>query len=231
MWRFLSLLDNDDCLSPAGVLTDFGIRPPPRHCNTFVMLIAEGIFAFGGKTPMTPLLVELVVNDAQSRSNAADATSSDKSHSSSSSSSTLGDSNNGQKTAAGAFSEKASEQGVETSVSGVEACRSQADGVVISTSKCHACGDHDKEHVSECAETGRVEQIVTCESGKPMKRGHRACQRLTTQAEQEAERNFYVFEAVNLGVGIAAYFVVLLRRKKLDSALAKKIEQQLASGV
>jgi len=201
---------------------------------TFVVLITEGILAFGAKTPVTPLLVESVARvDAGHKAITDDATSSEKSHSSSSSLTSSNDVTdlNGKKSLVDSSSEKASEDGVETSVSGVEACRLQGDGVVVSTSKCHACGDQDKEHVSECAETGRVEQIVTCQSGKPMKRGHRACLRLTTQAEKEAERNFLIFEAVNFGVGIAAYFIVLLRRKKLDSALAKKIEEQLASGV
>lgn len=212
---------------------------------TFVVLIAEGIFTFGAKTSSLPqrLIVDAKAvgsgaGEKASRSRSSgDAAASKKSDSSSTSSRGDGVVLSSDSSAAtntyGASKKTIGEDydAVETSASGVESCRLQVDGAVVSTSKCHACGEHDKLHVSECAETGRVEQIVTCETGKPMKRRHRACRRLATPAEEEAERKFYVFEAINFGLGIAAYVVVLLRRKRLDSALAKKIEEQLASGV
>ena len=221
---------------------------------TFVVLIAEGIFTFGAKTSLPQRLIVDAKDDtkalasgekaSRSRSSDDDASASKKSDSSSTSSRGDGVSSDDKKSAAAADSSDSATNSygaskktyggaddVETSASGVESCRSQGDGAVVSTSTCHLCGEHDKLHVSECAETGRVEQIVTCEAGKPMKRRHRACRRLATPAEEEAERKFYVFEAINFGLGIAAYVVVLLRRKRLDSALAKKIEQQLASGV
>jgi len=190
---------------------------------TFIVLIAEGVLTFHTPTSHTGLLVTTSGNVKKSKVALAKVDSSSSS-STKASKDGLGDGNTHSKER-----DKDDESNVETSVSGVESCRTLPDNSKVSTSKCHACASHDQLHVAECAETGSVEQSVTCVGGKPTERKYRPCRRRV--AEEEEERKFLVFEVVNLGLGIAAYFVVLLRRKKLDSALAKKIEEQLASGV
>ena len=186
---------------------------------TFIVLIAEGVLTFHTPTSHTGLLVTTSGNVKKSKVALEKV---DSSSSSSTKASKDGDTHSREK-------DKDDESNVEASVSGVESCRTLPDNSKVSTSKCHACASHDQLHVAECAETGSVEQSVTCVGGKPTERKYRPCRRRV--AEEEEERKFLVFEVVNLGLGIAAYFVVLLRRKKLDSALAKKIEEQLASGV
>jgi len=203
---------------------------------TFVVLIAEGIFTFGAKTSHVEHLAQRKDKSAEVNAAAVDRTPEKSDSSSSSSTQAKRDDgrtdNNNNNSPAGETTRK---NDARTSLSGAtdsdgaETCRTLGDGVVVNTSKCRPCGEPEKQHISDCAETGRVEQTVTCLGGKPTKRKHRAC--FGAGAAEEEERKFIVFEAVNFGVGIAAYVVVLLRRKKLDSALAKKIQQQLASGV
>lgn len=204
---------------------------------TFIVLIAEGIITFNTTTAHTGLMVVEATSGGAKKSKPVG----DKVDSSSSSSASSSPKD-------GAVAVKNTPSRVEkdsvvrndddeddlkmtASVSGAEPCRSLADNSVVSTSKCHACSSHDKIHIVECAETRNVEQTVTCVGGKPTNRKYRSCKRKGDAAEEEEKRKFIVFEAVNFGLGIAAYFIVLLRRKRLDSALAKKIEEQLATGV
>ena len=219
---------------------------------TFVVLIAEGIFTFSSAKTSN---YESLLSEASKVGRGAEDESSQwkdsavsaangaasKSNSSPSSTSKGGGNSDDHVTRIKSVSstDKASltrnsadeDDDIRTSESGLEACKSLSNDVITPTSKCHPCNEHDKSHVPECSTTGRIEQVVTCRGGKPTQRRYRACRRLATPEEEEAERNFFVFEAVNFGVGVAAYVLVLLRRKKLDSALAKKIEEQLATGV
>lgn len=201
---------------------------------TFIVLITEGILTFNTETDRTGLMIDVGTTSEgdvkQSKVEKADSSSSSSTKASKEGAEDDTPSReNIDKDAVLNKDTDDEDSSVEASVSGVESCKSQPDNAQVSTSKCHACGTHDKLHVVECAETGSVEQSVTCVGGKPTQRKHRPCRRRAK--EQEEERKFIVFEAVNLGMGVVAYVVVSLRRKKLDSALAKKIEQQLASGV
>lgn len=103
----------------------------------------------------------------------------------------------------------------------------EAEAVKV-TSKCRKCQEHEDDELMECGQTGNVEQIVTCKKGgKTHNRKYQSCAR-PAAAE---ERRFVVFEVCQFGLGIASYAVVLIRRKRQDLFLAKKIESQLASGV
>jgi len=194
---------------------------------TFIVLIAEGIFTFGTKTSHIEHLTQ-----RKDKSPEVNAATDDNHDSSSFTQARRDDGRTDNNSPAGETTRKNDDRTFlsgATNSDGAESCRTLGDGAIVNTSKCRPCGEPEKRHISDCAETGRVEQTVTCQGGKPTKRQHRAC--VGAGAAEEEERKFIVFEAVNFGVGIAAYVVVLLRRKKLDSALAKKIQQQLASGV
>lgn len=45
------------------------------------------------------------------------------------------------------------------------------------------------------------------------------------------EKNFWIFWAVNIVIGLAAFVYVRRRQKTLDGILMEKINKQLASGL
>jgi hypothetical protein len=105
-------------------------------------------------------------------------------------------------------------------------CAPAPDGAEVVMWACRRCTAEETVHIPECSTSLSVEALVVCQGGKATRRAHRTC-----RDDAAEEKKFIVFEAVNFGFGLASYAIVILRRRKLDYLLAKKIEQQLAGGV
>ncbi|XP_021351707.1 protein JTB-like isoform X2 [Mizuhopecten yessoensis] len=89
---------------------------------------------------------------------------------------------------------------------------------------CHPCTKLDlRRERPSCRLWGYME-VIECEDKKEISRN------CDIDPDKHATR-FWVFELVCLLIGIASYFVVKKRQKRLDTFLMEKINKQISEGV
>ncbi|VDH98536.1 Hypothetical predicted protein [Mytilus galloprovincialis] len=105
-------------------------------------------------------------------------------------------------------------------ISNTTACK---DIDIVNTQTCFRCSKKElRAEVPVCSKTG-YKQTVQCKDGTQF---WRSCE-ITPDMD---EKNFWIFWAVNIVIGLAAFVYVRRRQKTLDGILMEKINKQLASG-
>lgn len=95
---------------------------------------------------------------------------------------------------------------------------------IKNTQTCSRCSKNElRSEVPVCSETG-YKQIVECKDGTKY---WKSCE-ITPDMD---EKNFWIFFAVNVVVGLSSYVLVRKRQKTLDGILMEKINKQLSSGL
>jgi len=92
--------------------------------------------------------------------------------------------------------------------------------------ECAPCPAFELKSQPYCLQTG-YREIVTCKHDGSSKTIHRTCPKLTYLEE----RDFLLFEAIALCIGLGSYTVVHSRQKLLDKLLFDKVNKQIAAGV
>ncbi|XP_052102757.1 protein JTB-like [Mytilus californianus] len=106
-------------------------------------------------------------------------------------------------------------------ISNTTACK---DVDIVNTQTCFRCSKKElRAEVPVCSKTG-YKQTVECKDGTKF---WRSCE-ITPDMD---EKNFWIFWAVNIVIGLVAFVYVRRRQKTLDGILMEKINKQLASGL